>query len=484
MVVFLCEVWDLNRYSKLLNNSIIFALGNLGSKLVVILLVPLYTFYLTAQDYGVVDLISSTQALMMPFITLTIEQALLRYIISNQNKDETNSLFSTSLFICICTLIVLLIICLVIAMFSIWNVKLIIYFYLLVLVAVVQVLFSTYLRAVGKTKIFAFSGVLQVVALLVLNGLFLVYFKLGINGYLISLIGSYIFSSLYCIYYARDITISYKLVKKEVIHKVIRFSLPLIPNYSMWWLVNNSTRYVVLTFVGLSANGLFAVASKIPMCINVFVTVFQQAWQISAFEEFESKDRAKYYSSVFRSYYQFLFLLASILLVLNKDIFRYLVSSEYFMAWQMVPFLIYGVLYQTFSSFLGTIYTANYKTKSVFLTSLIGAGISIGANFIFIPLYGPAYAGVGASLGFFIMWYLRLKDTRKIIYTELKLIEFSFLNMVYIAQVIFLFLIDDYSWLIQLFIQLLCFTIIVFLTRDFFGSVFVFIKQRMLKKRA
>lgn len=62
MDVFLCEVWDLNRYSKLLNNSIIFALGNLGSKLVVILLVPLYTFYLTAQDYGVVDLISSTQA--------------------------------------------------------------------------------------------------------------------------------------------------------------------------------------------------------------------------------------------------------------------------------------------------------------------------------------------------------------------------------------------------------------------------------------
>lgn len=484
MVVFLCEARNLNRYSKLLNNSIIFALGNLGSKLVVILLVPLYTFYMTSQDYGIVDLISSTQALMMPFITLTIEQALLRYIISNQDKEETNSLFSTSLFICIFTLIVLFIICFVISFFNIWSVRLIVYFYLLVLVAVVQVLFSTYLRAVGKTKIFALSGVFQVLALLILNGLFLVYLNLGINGYLISLIGSYVFSSLYCIYYARDITISIKLVNKKIIHKVIKFSLPLIPNYSMWWLVNNSTRYVILSFAGLSANGLFAVASKIPMCINVFVTVFQQAWQISAFEEFESKDRAKYYSSVFRSYYQFLFILASTLLVLNKDIFRYLVSTEYFLAWQMVPFLIYGVLYQTFSSFLGTIYTANYKTKSVFLTSLIGAGISIGANFIFIPLYGPAYAGVGASLGFFIMWYLRLKDTRKIIYTELKVFEFSLINIIYIAQVIFLFLFDTYSWVIQLLIQLLCFSIIVFLTRDFVVSVFMFIKQRVLKRRA
>ncbi|HBR3242540.1 TPA: oligosaccharide flippase family protein, partial [Klebsiella pneumoniae] len=78
----------MNKYTKLLNNSIIFAFGSLSSKLIVILLVPLYTYYLSSQDYGVVDLITSTQALLMPFITLTVEQAILRYIIGSKDKNE------------------------------------------------------------------------------------------------------------------------------------------------------------------------------------------------------------------------------------------------------------------------------------------------------------------------------------------------------------------------------------------------------------
>ncbi|WP_181874646.1 oligosaccharide flippase family protein [Klebsiella pneumoniae] len=95
----------MNKYAKLLNNSLIFALGNLGSKVIVILLVPLYTFYLTTQDYGLVDLVASSQALLMPFITITAEQALLRYIIGEKDKDIINSVFSTALFISIVMLV-------------------------------------------------------------------------------------------------------------------------------------------------------------------------------------------------------------------------------------------------------------------------------------------------------------------------------------------------------------------------------------------
>lgn len=471
----------MNRYNKLLNNSAIFALGSLGSKLVIILLVPLYTYYLSSQNYGLVDLVASTQALMMPFITLTVEQAILRYLIGSKDRHEINSIFSSSFFVCICTLLILFLLCSVIVLYNVWDVKIIAYFYFLVAASAFQMLFSTYLRAIGEVKKFAISGIFQVIVLLLLNLIFLVYLRLGLDGYLISLIGSYIFSTIYCIYVSKGLKISFFLVDKNILSKIVSFSLPLIPNYSMWWLVNNSTRYVVLTFIGLSANGLFAVASKIPMCINVFVTVFQQAWQISAFEEFDSRDRSKYYSSVFRNYYQFLFLLASFLLVVNQWVFTYLVSPEFTEAWRLVPFLIYGVLYQTFSSFLGTIYTANFKTKSVFITSFIGAGISIGANFIFIPLYGASFAGVGATLGFFVMWYLRLRDTRKIVYTELKVTEFSLLNIIYISQIVFAYSVHQSHLVYQTAIQIICFLVTCYISKDFLLSIFSVIKHRFVK---
>ncbi|HBT5816285.1 TPA: oligosaccharide flippase family protein, partial [Klebsiella pneumoniae] len=152
----------MNKYAKLLNNSLIFALGNLGSKVIVILLVPLYTFYLTTQDYGLVDLVASSQALLMPFITITAEQALLRYIIGEKDKDIINSVFSTALFISIVMLVFFLFFCVLFYYFHVWSGKIIVYFYLLVFMAALQILFSTYLRAIGKSKNFALSGVIQV----------------------------------------------------------------------------------------------------------------------------------------------------------------------------------------------------------------------------------------------------------------------------------------------------------------------------------
>lgn len=46
----------MNKYKKLLSNSLIFTLGNLGSKLLVFILVPLYTYALTPKEYGFADL--------------------------------------------------------------------------------------------------------------------------------------------------------------------------------------------------------------------------------------------------------------------------------------------------------------------------------------------------------------------------------------------------------------------------------------------
>ncbi|HHC3169468.1 TPA: lipopolysaccharide biosynthesis protein [Klebsiella pneumoniae] len=474
----------MNKYNKLVNNSIVFAIGTLGSKLILVILIPLYTFYLSSQDYGVVDLMTSTMSLLMPFITLTLEQALIRYIIKSKDNTEINSYFSSAFIICLITLFLLLLVCLCISFLKIYNSKLMFYFYLMIFFSVSQTLFSTYLRAIGFTKKFAFCGVFQVVVLCSSNIFLLVFLSMGIDGYIISIIVSSFAASVLAFIFAREkLCISFKFVNALNIKTLLLFSIPLIPNVSMWWLVNNSTRYVVLIFIGLSANGLFAVASKLPTLINMFVSVFQQAWQISAFEEFDSSDRSKYYSDVFRFYYQFLFLIASFLLFFNKIVFSYLVSDAFSQAWVAVPWLVLGVLYQTFSSFLGTIYTANLKTKSVFTTSFIGAFIAIATNFLVIPFFGLSAAGVGATLGFFAMWFLRLIDTRKISYTTLNYWEFILFNVLYISQVSFQFILADKSIVVNCTVQMFFMILVLFLSRDFIFDSFRFVISKVRKDK-
>ena len=47
----------MGRYRTLLSNSAIFAISNFASKILVFLLLPLYTTALTPDEYGIADLI-------------------------------------------------------------------------------------------------------------------------------------------------------------------------------------------------------------------------------------------------------------------------------------------------------------------------------------------------------------------------------------------------------------------------------------------
>ena len=60
----------MRQYKKLLDNSIIFAIGLAGSKILSIILVPIYTHHLSTNEYGFIDLIVTSINLLIPIISL------------------------------------------------------------------------------------------------------------------------------------------------------------------------------------------------------------------------------------------------------------------------------------------------------------------------------------------------------------------------------------------------------------------------------
>src|SRR5699024_3667120 len=123
---------------------------------------------------------------------------------------------------------------------------------------------------------------------------------------------------------------------KITMKKLTSYSVPMIPNSLMWWLINASSRYFILAFVGLSANGLFAVASRILSLLSIFYQVFNQAWQLSAIEEYENENKSEFYSTVFNNLSSFMLLGTSGLLIVIKPIFDSFFAEEYFIAWKVV----------------------------------------------------------------------------------------------------------------------------------------------------
>ena len=64
-----------NKSKELVKGTLIYAIGSFGSKILSLLIVPLYTFFIVPEELGNYDLILTTVNLLIPIITLQITGA-------------------------------------------------------------------------------------------------------------------------------------------------------------------------------------------------------------------------------------------------------------------------------------------------------------------------------------------------------------------------------------------------------------------------
>lgn len=466
----------MNRYRKLINNSIIFTIGNFGSKIISFLMVPLYTHLLSTSEYGTVDLISTTIGLLLPLLTLELGQAALRYAVETKNEIEKNKIFS------ILTVHILIITILgVLALTVFYYLNLFnnygLLFIVLLISRLMNNLYSEYIRGIGLIKEFAINGILMTLITVVSNIILLVYLGLREEGYIISLIIATLGSNLYLFYaFKGKERLSEFNVDKSLQRKMLRYSIPTIPNSAMWWIISGSTRYFILYFAGATGNGLYAVANKIPSLISMVTGIFSQSWQLSSFEEYESKDKNQFYSNTFNIYWVFLFLSGSAILIILKPLLSFLVEESFYESWKIVPILLYAVIYQSFASFLGTNYSASKKTKGAFTTSVYAGVVSLISSIIFIPLFGTIGASISSALSFLTMFGIRMIDTRKYVEISINLKEFLFSNLIYIVQTIALFTLEGIKLII---LEALLFLSLLLINKNVIMKIFnVFLRGR------
>lgn len=412
-----------------------FAIGNLGSKLVKFLLLPLYTYQLTTQEFGVTDIITTTASLLLPVVSLNIFDAVLRF--SLDKKTNNASIFSNSFAVGIFSSIIIVLIIPVSYFFNIPHIG----FVSSILIAqIFQSLFSYYAKAIGEVKTFAVNGILLSFLTAIFNILLLFFVNYGIAGYLLSIIFANIISNIW-LWFKLELykVVDFKLVKRSEILSLLTYSLPLIPNSVAWWINSMVDRYFILFFLDVASNGIFAVASRIPSLISVLNSIFFQAWQISAVEEYESEDNTEFYSTVFSLYSRFIFVGTSIIFLVLRPLMNLLVSNEYALSWKYVPFLLITVIYSSFSSFFGNYYAVAKKTSSVVSTTIIGAVINIIANAILIPRFGLSGAGIASAIGFFVVLVIRIFDTKKFVKTKLDKTNILLNHLILLTQIYFLF---------------------------------------------
>ncbi|MBE6589290.1 MAG: hypothetical protein E7643_03850 [Ruminococcaceae bacterium] len=404
----------MNRNTKLLSNAGIIGIGTFASKLLVFLLMPLYTAWLTTGEYGAAEVITSLSNFLIPLAAVGVSTGIFRF--AAEREADKEAVFSSSIallgiglgaFLTLSPLLLLVDYC----REYVWLVVLYVFF------ADLQAVAAQYLRAIDRTALFAGQGILNTVLTVLFNVLFLFFFDMGVTGYVLSVVLGNVFTTLFMAFRARLWQVFRpSKINRALMGELLRFSLPLIPTTVCWLVTDLSDRTMVTYFWGEDVNGIYSAAYKIPTVINLVSGVFLQAWQFSAISESSNEEEcSRFYSRVFSSFLSVVTIGTAGLILLSRPLSSVLLNEAYWDARLYMPVLLCAACAEAVVSFLASVYLVRKKSGHSFVTALIGALSNIVLNLILIPVMGALGAAVATLASYLLVMVVRLIDAPRII---------------------------------------------------------------------
>ena len=461
-----------NKYKNLTQNTILFAISTFGAKIVVFFLLPMYTSVLSTEEYGVADLLTTTAAVVLPILSLNIQDAVLRFSLDKQFCSK--QVIYTAMTLIFASCIPLALVLFGINYFKVINIEsqYLVFIFIIYLANALYNSVSMYVRAIDKVYVFTIGGLLNTVFSCALNILFLLILKWGLLGYLCAYVGGAIIAVFY-MYFASglfklsNIHGDYKILKKMLI-----YSSPLIFNSLAWWINNASDRYILTYFCGAGLNGIYSIAYKIPTILSTIQSVFYNAWSVSAITEFDKNDEDGFIGNVYTLYIALSIFLCSVIISMNIPLAKILYAKKFFSAWKYVPILLVGTLFNGLALFEGCLFTAVKQTRIISKTTILGAVLNIGFNILLIPNWGAYGAAIATLIGYVTIWLVRLIALKKIIKMKMDW-------KVLIIALIFLFIQCGLSELTNAFLlQVIIMLVIVIVIR----KQLILVGKAMIKK--
>ena len=443
------------KYKYLFKNIGLLTISNFGGRLLTFLLIPLYTKYLTTSEYGIYDLYTATVELLIPILPVCIFDAVQRFSLNkDSNKSDIFTVGFRNMLKSILIFSLLILINYTFKIFAELN-KYPLYLLLFFISDNFYTYFSNVSKGLDNIKDYAVCGFINSATTLLLNILFLTVFHMGIDGYFLANILSYFIAGFYLMIKVKIWNyLKLHLSNKNQKSEMINYSKHLVLSSISWWINNSIDRYFIIWLLGTAENGIYSVAYKIPTIINVVQSIFNKAWTLSAVKEFDNR-KDDFYSNTYKNYMLLLIFSCSGLIIFDQLIAKIIYSSDFYIAWKYVPFLLISAVFSALNSFIESIFAASMDSKIIAQTTILGAVINIILNLILIHSIGTMGAAISTMISYFAMWIFKLIKAKKIVNISVNPIKASASVIILLIQSILIIYTTNnlikYSFVIILF---------------------------------
>jgi len=412
---------------KLIKNLSIYTLGNSLTNIIAFILIPLYSVYLTPDDYGIISAMGLLANFALIIITLSLDRSIYRCYFDYKSEVDKKIFLGTitiSLFVITSSFVILMLLFskylnLVFKSISFYP------YYLITIstlyISIYHKISTIYYRITEQSKKF----VLLSITFFLLQTVFIIYFvvflKKGAEGKLIaSLIVSLIYLPIAMYIITRNAIFKFKF---SMFKNALMYSLPVIPSLLSAFALNLSDRVFIEKYYTLSEVGIYSMGYKLAGFITIITAGFYGAYNPMFFRiaNFEEKKKSLLHT-INNQYIILTFILYFVVFLFAEDIFRIFIDSKYYEAYKIFQLIVIGNVFNTAFSIVNVSFSQDKKMVTIMTIVVGGAILNLGLNFILVPqygMYGAAYATIisFAALGlvkysfarnyYFIPWQWR-----------------------------------------------------------------------------
>jgi len=398
-------------------HSSIYGLANLLNRGVSLLLLPLYTHYLSPADYGTLSLLYFTTAFIGMIVDMGIGAAMSRFYFDSDEQSERNLAVSSAMYGFGVGSGVLILFFISISGFlsdlvfrATSQMNFVILFLsklsgatpvplpqnytgllILSLVGLALDIFINvsynYLRIRQRSIRLTAVALSRLVMQIGLNVLFIVGLGWGVAGILTSsVIANTVLVSYLVPSTIREVGGRFSWPKLKA---MITYGLPLIPSNILAYIVNVSDRFFVNAYVGLSQTGLYSLGYRFGVLVNEFVSSpFAQIWLPRRFEMFQKEGSERIFSRIFTYFCAAMFFAGLGISVATKDIIRIMSEKAFWDAYLVVPVLVLSYVVSSFQMHFNVGILFKKKTKYLMYINFVSGGVNIALNFLMISRWG------------------------------------------------------------------------------------------------
>ena len=426
-----------SKQQKFIQGSAILIMSNFVIKGINFLLLPLYTSYLTPDMLGVSDSVSNLTSILFPLLVMGLDSAFSAFYFDKREDDHYLKVYNTIRI----TLLISSLVPVLIALAS-KQLSVILFkddgYYILVAISLVSVSlnlwhlpFSLLARMRTRMGVFALVNMISSLTMILLNILFLTKLDLGVYSLVMSTAAVQLLQFVLYELMLRE-RLNFSRFDRELQKRMLKYSLPLIPNALAVWILALSDRYIILHYCGTDQVGLYGVAARFATAVSLVANGIYMSYTTFAFDKKGDSNDREYYSKILNAFVLAIMMICLTISMGSKEIIHIMAEAKYADTFYMIAPLLFSQLFYGINTLVGYAITFEKKSHYILIITSIGAALNVVLNFIFVPAYGANAAAYTTLASYIVMvaaTYYFAQKTFYVKYDTLKIVSASVITL-------------------------------------------------------